>query len=79
MQVFIAELSTQIDPAEFEKSWNSREAENPFLKVDFAFTGQRVSMKLEPGPEGRWPSESVHKSFSSAVRRVDRNCNIRWI
>ena len=59
MQVFIAELSNQIDQGEFEKSWHSEDCPNPFLKVDFAFTGRRISMTLEPGPEGRWQSDSV--------------------
>jgi hypothetical protein len=79
MQVFIAELSNQIDQVEFEKSWHSEDSTSPFKKVDFAYTGRRISLTFEPGPEGRWQSDSVHRTFSSAVRRVDRTCNIRWI
>lgn len=79
MQVFIAELSNLIDQGEFEKSWNGDSTGNPFLKVDFAFTGRRISIKLESSPLGRWQSDSVHRTFSSAVRRVDKDCNIRWI
>jgi hypothetical protein len=79
MQMFIAELSSLIDQGEFEKSWQSDDSVNPFLKVDFGFVGRRISIQLEPGPAGRWQTESVHRSFSSAVRGVDPRCNIRWI
>jgi hypothetical protein len=79
MQMSIAELSNLIDRGEFEKSWQSDGSVNPFLKVNFGFAGRRISIKLEPGPAGRWKSESVHRSFSSAVRRVDPRCSIRWI
>jgi hypothetical protein len=79
VQVFIAELSNSIDQGEFEKSWHSDGSVNPFLKVDFAFTGRRISITIDSGTSGRWQSESVHRTFSSAVRRVDQKCNIRWI
>ena len=79
MQVFIAELSNLIGQGEFEKSWHRDDAVNPFLKVDFGFAGRRISITLEPGPSGRWQTESVHRSVTNAVRRVDQRCNIRWI
>ena len=79
MQMFIAELSNLIDQGEFEKSWQKDGSVNPFLKVDFGFTGRRISITLESGPSGRWKPDTVHRSFSSAVRRVDPKCNIRWI
>ena len=79
MQILIAELSNVIEQGELEKAWHSGDAINPLLKVHFAFAGRRISIMLEPGPEGRWQTESVHRSFSSAVRRVDQRCNIRWI
>jgi len=79
MQVFIAELSNLIDHDELKKSWDSDDSVNPYAKVDFAFAGRRISITLEPGRAGRWQTESVHRSFSCAVRRVDGRCNIRWI
>jgi hypothetical protein len=79
MQMFIAELSNLIDKSEFEKSWHNDGSVNPFLKVVFGYAGRRISITLEPGPAGRWQTESVHRSFSSAVRRVDPRCSIRWI
>lgn len=79
MQVFVALLSNLIDQDEFEKAWHSDCSTNPFLKVSFAFAGRTISMTLEPGPAGRWQTESVHRTFSSAVRRVDESCNIRWM
>jgi hypothetical protein len=79
MQFFIAELSNLIDQGEFEKSWHRDDPVNPFPKVDFGFSGRRISITLEPGPSGRWETESVHRSICTAVRRVDPRCNIRWI
>jgi hypothetical protein len=79
MQMFIAELSNLIDKGEFEKSWYSDVSVKPYLKVEFGFIGRRISITLEPGPAGRWQTESVHQSICSAVRRVDPGCNIRWI
>jgi hypothetical protein len=36
-------------------------------------------LTLAPGPDGRWQTEMVHRTLSSAVRRVDQSCNIRWM
>ena len=77
MQMFVAQLSNQIDQVEFEKAWRG-DSGGSFAGVKFAFTGQTMSMELEPGPSGRWQTESVHHSVSDAVRRVDHKCNIRW-
>lgn len=78
MQIFVAVLSNPIDQVEFEKSWRLDCAGNLFPGAGFAFAGQTISLRLEPGPGGRWQSELVHRTLSSAVRRVDRNCNIQW-
>jgi len=79
MQVFVAVLSNVIDQVEFEKSWSSDGAGNLFPGAGFSFAGRKISMTLAPGPDGRWQTESVHRTFSSAVRRVDQSCNIRWM
>lgn len=79
MQVFVAMLSNLIDRGEFEKSWSLDCAGNVFPEAGFAFDGRKISLTLGPGPEGRWQTEKVHRIFSSAVRRVDHNCNIRWM
>jgi hypothetical protein len=78
MQVFVAVLSNPIDRTEFEKSWRLDCAGDLFPDAGFTFAGQTISLRLEPGPEGRWQTESVHRALSSAVRRVDNSCNIRW-
>jgi hypothetical protein len=78
MQVFVAVLSNPIDRAEFEKSWRLDSAGDLFPDAGFTFAGRTISLKLGPGPAGRWQTESVHRAVSSAVRRVDQNCNIRW-
>lgn len=79
MQVFVAVLSNVIDAVEFEKSWRLDGTDVLLPAAGFAFAGRRISLTLEPGPEGRWQTEIVHQAISSAVRRVDRSCNIRWM
>jgi hypothetical protein len=79
MQVFVAVLSNLIDQGEFEKSWRADCPADMFKDADLAFAGRTISLKLEPGPDGRWQTESVHRTLSSAVRRVDQSCNIRWM
>jgi len=79
MQLFMAELSGPIDELEFERSWKSDAAIDPSLAVTFGFTGRRVSIKIDSDPSNQWKSESLHRTFSSAIRRVDQRCNIRWI
>jgi hypothetical protein len=79
MQVFVAVLSNPIDQSEFEKSWRLDCAGSLSPGAGFSFAGRKISMMLEPGPDGRWQTEIVHRRLSSAVRRVDQNCNIRWV
>jgi len=79
MQVFVAVLSNPIDQVEFEKSWHTDCAGDKFPDANFAFAGRTISLRLEPGPDGRWQTESVHRTVSNAVRRVDQSCNIRWM
>jgi hypothetical protein len=79
MQRFVAELSTPIDKAEFEKSWQSDSALNPEPKVEFAFAGKRVSVIVHTETTAQWPSASFHRSFSAAIRRLDGVCNVRWL
>ena len=79
MQVFVALLSNVIDQGKLETSWHSDRSVDPLSEVVFAFNGRQISMTFELGPSGRWQSESVHRAFSKAVRRVDQDCNIRWM
>jgi hypothetical protein len=78
MQLFVAVLSNAIDPGEFEKSWHACGG-NLFPDSGFSFAEKKISLMLEPGPNGRWQTETVHRTLASAVRRIDQNCNIRWI
>lgn len=79
MQKFIAELSSILDKGEFEKAWMSDSSVDPSFTVDFGFAGRTVSISIESSHTDRWQSDSFHQAFSKAVRRVDQNCNIRWI
>lgn len=42
MQRFIAELSKQIETADFERAWQNDSVKNPNVRVAFAFAGRRV-------------------------------------
>ncbi len=80
MQRFVAELSTAIEKAEFERSWcvdQSPDEKQP--KVEFKFVGRKVSAVIDSDSLERWPSASFYRAFSAAVRRIDRACNIRWL
>ena len=79
MQRFIAELSSLIDKDAFDNSWQSDCVANPNCSVRFGFDGRRVSISIESTQTDRWVSVSFQRTFSSAVRRVDHNCNVRWI
>jgi len=79
MQLFMAELSGAIDKLEFERSWKSDAAIDPGLAVTFGFAGRRVSIRIDSGLSNHWKSESLHRTFSEAIRRVDQRCNIRWL
>jgi hypothetical protein len=79
MQRFIAELSSTIDKDAFDKSWLSDGIANPTYSVAFGFAGRRVSITIESTQADRWGSASFQRLFSSAVRRVDHHCNVRWL
>jgi hypothetical protein len=80
MQRFIAELSTPIEKSDFEKSWLSAPALNDKQpKVEFTFQGRRISAVIDSDSSVHWASASFYQSFSAAVRRIDRTCNIRWL
>ena len=79
MQKFIAEVSHLIDQDAFEKSWQSDPTINQNFKVDFGFVDRRISITVESRVEDRWRSDSFYSTFSNAVRRVDRTCNVRWL
>jgi hypothetical protein len=79
MQRFIAELSSSIDRTEFEKSWHSDPTLNSEPKVEFTFAGLTVSAVVHSELVNPWPSARFHQTFSSAVRRLNGACNIRWL
>lgn len=80
MQRFVAELSTAIEVADFERSWLTDEAFNSKQpKVKFTFSGRRVSAVVDPDSSERWASSSFYRTFSAAIRRIDHACNIRWL
>jgi len=79
MQKFIAEVSHLIDKDALETSWQSDPTINPNFKVDFGIVDRRILITVESKVEDRWRSESFYNAFSSAVRRVDRTCNVRWL
>ena len=79
MQRFVAELSTPIDKADFERSWYSNPTLGVEPKVDFLFLGQRVSVLVHSDTVAQWPSANFYRTFSAAVRRLSPVCNIRWL
>ena len=80
MQRFVAELSTAIEQAEFERSWRSNPTpDGERTKVEFTFSGRRVSVVIDSDSAQRWASASFYRTFSAAVRRVDEACNVRWL
>jgi hypothetical protein len=80
MQRFVAELSTPIAKADFEKSWLGDESLNSRQpKVEFTFDHRRVLAVINSDTSERWTSASFYRTFSAAVRRIDRACNIRWL
>jgi len=54
MQRFIAELSSVIGKAEFDRSWQSEASARAELKVDFAFDGRRVSATIHSESDSPW-------------------------
>ena len=79
MQRFVAELSTPIEEADFERSWRSDRALNDkHPKVIFTFSGRRVSALIDSDSPERWDSSNFYRVFSDAIRRVDHACNVRW-
>jgi hypothetical protein len=80
MQRFVAELSAPIEKADFERSWHcdpSLDEKRP--KVDFTFSGRRVSAVIGSDSSEQWAPASFYRTFSAAVRRIDKACNIRWL
>ena len=80
MQRFVAELSTPIAKADFERSWASDATlkENHQPTVEFTFDDRKVLAVIHSESTERWACASFHLSFGAAVRRVDRACNVRW-
>lgn len=79
MQRFMAELSTPVDKTEFERSWHSDPTLSRHTRVEFVFVGQTVSAVVPSDFPGQWSSASFHETFSAAIRRLNRACNICWL
>jgi hypothetical protein len=79
MQRFVAELSSAVEKIEFEKLWQSDPDRSAEPKVEFAFTGRRVSVIVHSDTAHQWPMASFHRTFSAAIRRLNSVCNIRWL
>jgi hypothetical protein len=86
MQRFIAELSSVIEKAEFDRSWQSEASAHAELKIDFAFDGRRISATIHSESDSPWDSQSFRRAihqrdgrFISVIRRINASCNVRWI
>jgi hypothetical protein len=79
VQRFMAELSTPVDKTAFERSWHSDPTLSAQTRVEFVFVGQTVSAVVHSDSSAQWPSASFHETFSAAIRRLNRACNIRWL
>jgi hypothetical protein len=64
---------------DFERSWHGDLTHNRELKVEFVFVGQRVSAVVHSDSGSPWPSTGFHQTFSAAIRRLNRACNVRWL
>ena len=79
MQRFIAELSSVIEKAEFDRLWQSETSARAELRVDFAFDGRRISATIHSESDSPWDSQSFRRAFSRVIRRISASCNVRWI
>ena len=79
MQKLIAELSSVIGKAEFDRSWQSEPSSHAELKVDFAIDGRRVSATIHSESDSPWDSQDFRRVFSRVIRRIYASCNVRWI
>jgi hypothetical protein len=79
MQRFMAELSSPVDKAEFERFWHGDPTLSHQMRVEFVFVGQIVSAVVHSDFAGQWSSASFHETFTAAIRRLNRACNIRWL
>jgi hypothetical protein len=79
MQRFMAVLSDPVDKIEFERSWYSVQPPNSEPRVEFVFAGQTISTIVHSDVTLQWPSAGFRQTFSAAVRRLNRSCNIRWL
>jgi hypothetical protein len=80
MQRFVAQLSTPIAQADFERSWASDVSLTAnHQPVKFTFDVCKVLAVIDTENAERWACDSFYRTFSAAIRRVDRTCNIRWV
>ena len=79
MQRFIAELSSVIEKAEFDRLWQSEASARAELRVDFAFDGRRISATIHSESDSPWDSQSFRPAFTRVIRRINASCNVRWI
>lgn len=79
MQRFIAELTNPIGEADFGQSWQSTPGVEGKFTIDFHFDGCRVLATIESDVADKWRPDDFHRTFSSAIRRVDQRCNVRWL
>jgi hypothetical protein len=79
MQMFVAELSTTIEAAQFAGSWQSDQSLDYQPKIKFSFAGRRVSAIVDPDSVVQWAKTKFYTAFSAAIRRIDSGCSIRWL
>lgn len=79
MQRFMARLSSSVDKAAFERSWQSDRTLSEEPRVEFYFAGQTVSAVVHSDYAGQWSSASFHETFNAAIRRLNSACNIDWL
>lgn len=79
MQRFIAELTNPIGEAEFGLSWQNTPGVDGQFTTEFHFSGRRVLATIESDVARKWLPAAFHDTFSSAIRQVDRHCNVRWL
>jgi hypothetical protein len=79
MQRFIAELSNPMDQCQVEVAWKSCSGTHRSGNIVFDVRGPRVTIVIDSKVDERWPTDDFYRTFTKAVRGLDKHCNIRWL
>jgi hypothetical protein len=75
----VAELSRQMDKDQFEKSWKATPGFFVHIPVQFEFDGCRVLITIRSTSNPEWKTDDLRWVFKTVLRRLDQNCNVKWL